>query len=66
MTKFEMFQALGLIGSVHGRYCQVQTTVHAPSTDLSRIQYLNMKWKYFEFRTIRTFIYTAVFMEPSM
>jgi hypothetical protein len=37
-----------------------------PSTGLSRIQHLNMKYKNFEFRNIRRCVHTAVIMEPSM
>jgi hypothetical protein len=36
------------------------------STDLSRIQHLNMKWQNLEFRNIRKCVHTVVIMEPSM
>jgi hypothetical protein len=43
-------ETLGLIEPVHGRYCQVQTTVHAHSTGLSRILHELIKfWMFFEF-----------------
>jgi hypothetical protein len=44
--------------------CKLSST--PPSTALSRIQHINMKWWKFEFRNIRRCVQTAGIMKPSM
>jgi hypothetical protein len=55
---------LSLLMDGNGK-CKLPSTPPPPSTGLSRIQYLNMKWQNFEFRNIRRCVHTTVNMKPS-